>query len=145
MGTTVPESHQPILKRSLYGLLSTIRAKDGLISTNPVSFDWDCEFIRVSTRKERMKYKNLLANPIVSFCVVDDQDMTRYVEFRGRAELIDDPEGSLNKAIYRRQMGEEFDLDPPEAERVIIKIIPEQVSTPLLYDGQLEGITADNR
>lgn len=145
MGKTVPETHLPILENGFNGLLSTIRAKDGLISTNPVAFDWDGEHVRVSTLKERVKYKNLVANPNVTFCVIDPNDLTRYVEIRGHAELIDDPGGSLNKAIYLKMMGEEFDLDPPEAERVIIKIIAQQVSAPLLYGGQLEGIGADNR
>ncbi|MBK6278392.1 MAG: hypothetical protein IPF57_09830 [Gammaproteobacteria bacterium] len=39
--------------------------------------------------------------------------------------------------------GREFDLDEPGAERVIIKIIPTQVSTPTLYGGRLDRRAAD--
>lgn len=133
----VPESHLDILRNAHQGILSTIRHSDGLISSNPVAFDWDGEFVRVSTLKERVKYRNLLSNPQVTICIVDPRDPTRYVEIRGTAELIDDPEATLNRAIFRRFMGQEFDLDPPGAERVIIKIVPLQVSAPTLYGAKL--------
>ena len=32
---------------------------------------------------------------------------------------------------------EEFNFDPPDAERVIVTIVPDQVSAPLLYGGQM--------
>ena len=59
----VPQSHLHILETAIQGMLSTIRHKDGLISTNPVGFDWDGEFVRISTLKARVKYANLLADP----------------------------------------------------------------------------------
>jgi len=135
----VPDSHVGILETAKYGMLSTIRHKDGLISTNPVGFDWDGEYVRISTLKSRVKYGNLLANPMITFCVMDPQAGTRYIEIRGTAELTDDPDGSLNRAMFRRLTGMEFDLDEPGAERVIVKIVPSQVSTPTLYGGRLDA------
>jgi len=38
--------------------------------------------------------------------------------------------------LFRRMSGKEPNLDEPTAERVIIKIIPTQVSTPTLYGGR---------
>lgn len=137
MAATIPDSHKDILKKAIWGMVTTIRHKDGLPSTNPVSIDWNGEVIRFSTLKQRVKYRNLEKNPVLTVCVMDPQDMTRYIELRGHAELEDDPDGSLNRAIYRRLMGEEFTLDEPGAERVIVTLIPEQVSAPLLYGGQL--------
>lgn len=134
---SIPESHRPILESAIYAQVSTVRHKDGYISTNPMSFDWDGEYLRLSTLKQRVKYRNLLNNPQITVCIVDPKDMTRYVEIRGVAELADDPEGSLNRKMFRRLMGREFDLDPPGAQRVIIRVIPHQVSTPLLYGGKL--------
>lgn len=137
MSASIPESHLDILENAFSAMVTTLRHKDGLPSTNPVSFDWDGEYVRFSTLKQRVKYKNLLHNPLLTMCILDPHDMTRYVELRGRAEIKDDPEGEWNKAIYRRMMGEEFTLDAPDAERVIVKLIPEQVSAPLLYGGKL--------
>lgn len=133
----VPESHLDIMQE-LHGSVSTIRAKDGLISTNPVVFDFDGSYVRFSTLKSRVKYKNLLADPRITFCVVSRQDMTKYVEIRGTAILDDDPTGSFQLMLWQRMTGlDSFDLDPEGAQRVTVTIVPEQVSTPLLYGGQL--------
>lgn len=133
----IPESHLDILENAFSAMVTTIRHKDGLPSTNPVSFDWDGEFVRFSTLKQRVKYRNLLNNPLLTMCILDPRDMTRYIEIRGTAKVEDDPGGEWNKAIYRRLMGEEFTLDEPDAQRVIVTLIPQQVSAPLLYGGKL--------
>ncbi len=141
--TAVPHTHRDILETAVQGMMSTIRHADGLISTNPVGFDWDGEHVRISTLKSRVKYANLRANPQITFCVVDPLAPTRYIEIRGHAELIDDPGGELNRKIYRRHTGQEFNLDAPDAERVIVKIIPSQVSAPTLYGGKLDSIATE--
>jgi hypothetical protein len=101
-----------------------------------VGFDWDGEYVRLSTLKSRVKYRNLVANPLVTFCAVDPKMPMRYIEIRGYAEISDDPEGALSRKMFRRMSGKEPDHDEPTAERVIIKIIPTQVSTPKLYGGR---------
>lgn len=137
---SVPDSHKAILEAAVFAFVSTIRVKDQLISTNPVGFDWDGETFRFSTLKSRIKYRNLQADSRITICVLDPVNPTRYVEIRGRAELADDPDGSLNQKIYRKNMGSDFDLDEPDAERVIVTVMAEQVSTPLLYGGRLDHI-----
>ncbi|TXS96097.1 PPOX class F420-dependent oxidoreductase [Parahaliea maris] len=137
---TVPESHRHILETAVFAYVSTVRHKDQLISTNPVGFDWDDETFRFSTLKSRVKYRNMLADPRLSVCVMDPGAPTRYIELRGHAELEDDPEGALNQKIFRKNMGRDFDLDEPDAERVIVTLVCEQVSTPLLYGGRLDHI-----
>ena len=137
----IPEAHQALLAAHNYGLLSTIRKKDGLISTNPVSYVWDKEqaCVLISTIKSRLKYVNLQANPTVSFCVINASDHTKYVELRGFASLEDDTDRSFLRRQFRETSGGEeapADLDPPEAERVIVRIHPQQSSSPLLYGGR---------
>lgn len=137
---SVPDSHKAILETAVFAFVSTIRVKDQLVSTNPVGFDWDGETFRFSTLKSRVKYRNLQADSRITICVLDPVNPTRYVEIRGHAELADDPEGSLNQKIYRKNMGRDFDLDEPGTERVIVTVVAEQVSTPLLYGGRLDHI-----
>ncbi len=60
----IPEAHREILAANQLGVVSTIRHRDGLISSNPVTYSWDGECVRFSTIKGRMKYANLLANPV---------------------------------------------------------------------------------
>ncbi len=135
----IPEHCRGLLMENSLGLMTTIRHNDGRISTNPVGYVWDGESVRVSTLKSRMKYKNLVANPVITFCVVDQDDLTRYVELRGHATLEDDSDRSFLRLQFVRQSGGDeppANLDPPEAERVTIRIHPEQVSSPVLYGGR---------
>lgn len=137
---TVPESHRHILETAVFAYVSTIRARDQLISTNPVGFDWDGETFRFSTLKSRVKYRNMHNDDRLTVCIMDPAAPTRYIELRGRALLEDDPGGSLNQKIFQRNMGYAFNLDEPDAERVIVTLVLEQVSTPLLYGGKLDHL-----
>lgn len=135
----IPEAHRALLARNHFGLLSTIREQDGLISTNPVSYVFDGECVRISTLKSRVKHRNLLADPTVCFCVVDAADHTRYVELRGRASIEDDPDRAFLRRTFLEGPGHNEpppDLDAPEAERIIVRIHPVQSSSPLLYGGR---------
>ena len=135
----IPETGRALLDANSLGILTTIRHSDGRLSSNPVGYVWDGESLRSSTLKSRMKYKNLVANPMVTFCVVDQHDLTRYIELRGYASLEDDPDRSFLRLQFRRQSGGEeapANLDPPGEERVTIRIHPEQVSSPVLYGGR---------
>ena len=139
MSAEIPASHLDILEKEFMATVSTIRHKDGRISTNPISFDWDGEYLRFSTLKQRVKYRNLLADPQITVCVLSSENTTRYIEIRGRAVLEDDPEGAFQQAFWKKMTGEdEFRFDPPGAERVIVTVLAEQVSTPSLYGGKLE-------
>ena len=141
---TIPQSHLDIVEQEYLAMVSTIRHRDGLISTNPVSIDWDGEFVRFSTLKQRVKYRNLVANPQITLCITSSQDSTRYIEIRGTAELQDDPGGAFQRVMWKRFTGEdEFNFDPPDAERVIVKIVPLQVSTPSLYGGKMTTYTPE--
>lgn len=141
---TIPSTHLDIVEQEYLAMVSTIRHQDGLISTNPVSIDWDGQFVRFSTLKQRVKYKNLLANPQITLCLTSSKDTTRYIELRGTAELTDDPGGAFQRAMWKRFTGEDdFTYDPPGSERVIVKIVPLQVSTPNLYGGQMTAYTPE--
>ena len=142
--TTIPDTHLDIVEQEYLAMVSTIRHQDGLISTNPVSIDWDGEFVRFSTLKQRVKYRNLQANPQITLCITSSKDSTRYIEIRGTAELSDDPGGAFQRAMWKRFTGEdEFTFDPPGAERVIVKLVPIQVSAPSLYGGQMTTYTPE--
>jgi PPOX class probable F420-dependent enzyme len=135
----IPESHLDIME-GFQATVSTVRYRDGLISTTPITFDWDGKFVRFSTLKSRVKYKNLLDNPQITLCIISPSDFTRYIEIRGTAELTDDPGGAFNLAIFQRLTGmDDFPYDEADAQRVTVKIIPSQISTPSLYGGQLSS------
>lgn len=135
------KKHDALLRSTNLAMLSTVRARDGLISTNPVGFVWDGERIRISTLKSRLKYQNIAANPVVAFCLVEPSNPTQYLEVRGHATLEDDPDRSFSRLQFVTGSGGQeppADMDPPEAERAIIVIHPLQVSSPTLYGGRFD-------
>lgn len=89
MNTSIPDSHLDLLTRPLLGVLSTIMP-DGHPQSSLVWCGYDGEYAYVNTSRERQKGKNMARNPRVTLLVVDPEDIGRYIEIRGEAELIED-------------------------------------------------------
>lgn len=138
----IPDTHLDLLTSYYPATLTTIRCNDGNLSTNPVSFLWEQGAILISTLKSRMKYKNILADPRVAVCVVSPQNRMHYIELRGKATLEDDPQAQLNNRMFQLMTGQDApqDMDPPGAERAIIRLVPEQVSCPRVYGGRFHNM-----
>ncbi len=128
----IPERVRGLLdgKRRPIGHVCTLRP-DGRLSVNPVAVVLDGDELWVSTTKDRQKYANLRRDPRIAISVIDPDDVSRYVEIRGRAELSDDVDRRYIDRIAQLYMDKpRYDLDPPSAERVVVRILPEQVSAP---------------
>jgi len=126
----IPKSHQDILTNRPTGHLCTIR-KDGRLTVNPVGLMFDGEYVRVSTLKSRVKYKNLVRDRRVAISVPHRNNPNRYIEIRGIAELTDDADRSFVNSVAKAYMGVDvYPFDQPGDERAIITIHAEQVSAP---------------
>ena len=137
----ITPQQEAVLATTVIGLLSTLRHKDGRISTNPISYLWNGSEFEISTLKGRMKYRNMAANPQATLCVVSAQDPMHYVEVRGSVRLVDDPDRALFTAHFRKVAGgvePPEGMDAPGSERVMIILTPEQVSSPKMYGGQFD-------
>jgi PPOX class probable F420-dependent enzyme len=138
----IPGQYHTFLDKHFLAMLTTLRA-DGMLSTNPIGYVWDGRHIRVSTLKSRMKYKNILRDDRVCFCVQSPTNPMDYLEVRGHATLEDDPDLSFFREQFMRGMGGKeppAELDPPDAERVIIVIHPQQVSAPKIYGDRFDNL-----
>ena len=95
----------------------------------------------------RVKYTNLQANPLVSFCLVSQHNVMEYIEIRGYATLGDDSDRSFFRQQYQLGAGADqpADLDPPGSQHIVITIHPQQVSSPTLYGGRFYLETAVER
>ena len=114
------------------GFLTTLRP-DGHLSTNPVAVMLRDGEVWVSTTKDRRKYRNLVADARVTVCVMDRNNPNRYVEVRGRAELVDDPDRVVIDEFFRLLTGgDRYPFDRPGQERVTIVVKAEQVSAPAI-------------
>jgi PPOX class probable F420-dependent enzyme len=112
--------------------MTTMRP-DGRMSTNPVSMLYDGKRLRVSTVRSRKKVRNLVADERVTLCVVQPGNLNRYVEIRGRGVVEPDVDRAFINEIARVYMGvDEYPFDAPGDERVVVTVIPEQVSAPLV-------------
>jgi PPOX class probable F420-dependent enzyme len=129
------ERARPLLEGRPVAFVTTMRP-DGRMSTNPMALILDGDgmtgmTIRLSTTTNRKKYRNLKADERITICVVQADNLNRYVEIRGRATVEPDEGRAFIDRIARQYMDlERYPLDPPENERVIISVIPERVSMP---------------
>ncbi len=135
----VTPEQEELLLSTTFGMLTVLRP-DGFPSTNPISYYWNGETIQISTIKSRYKYKCLLKNDHVAFCVQSFENPMAYIEMRGKATVEDDPERKILRATFAQaNFGEPpEDLDPPGEERVAITIYPERIHSPQLYGGRFD-------
>lgn len=110
--------------------MTTMRP-DGRMSTNPVAVVLDDAGVWVSTVASRKKYRNLLADARVTLCVVQPDNLNRYVEIRGRATLEPDTDRAFIDTIARRYMGvDRYPFDRPSDERITVHVSIEAWSCP---------------
>jgi len=128
----IPEHARKLLEGTPIAFMSTMRP-DGRMSTNPVSALFDGDHVRVSTVRSRRKVRNLVADDRVTLCIVQPGNLNRYVEIRGRAVVEPDTDRAFIDEIARAYMGvDAYPFDAPGDERVVVTVIPEQVSAPLV-------------
>lgn len=108
-------------------ILSTINA-DGRPQSSQIFVLEDGDTVVFSTLEGRLKTRNMQRDPRVSLLVVGVED-TRYVEIRGHVEITEDPENTLGQKMYDRYMGGATHPDEPGAERLIVRIIPDKLTT----------------
>jgi PPOX class probable F420-dependent enzyme len=116
----IPANYAHLLDQPLYGHLGTIRP-DGAVQVNPMWFDWIDGTLRFTHTTKRQKFRNLQANPAMSFSIVDPDNPFRYLELRGRlAEVIPDPEGEFYVHLGKRYGNAEQTAPRDKADRVIL-------------------------
>ena len=127
----IPERVRPLLQGRPIAFVTTMRP-DGRMSTNPMALMFDGETIRLSTTTHRKKHRNLLADDRITICVVQPDNLNRYVEIRGRATIAADTDRAFINALTRHYGIEKYTYDRPEDVRVILTVIPERISSPTI-------------
>lgn len=115
----VPENLAYLLERPFYGVLGTIRP-DATVQVSPMWFERVGDTIRFTHTVKRAKYRNLQANPSMSFAVFDPELPFRHLELRGHlAEVIADPEAAFFERLAARYGKPEMKT-PDAPDRVIL-------------------------
>jgi PPOX class probable F420-dependent enzyme len=89
----VPDSHRDLLERPICAVLATVLSS-GFPQANVVWCGFDGTNVLVSTTAERTKARNMAARSVATILVVDPIDGNRFIQIRGRAEIMQD--GALN-------------------------------------------------
>lgn len=132
MSRPVPEAAHDILTDLPTGHVATLRP-DGRLSVNPVALLFEDGLVRFSTTKDRVKYTNLLADNRIAICVPHRNNPNRYIELRGRAEIEEDADRRFIDRVAQHYMNvDRYPFDRPDAERVTVTIVAEQVSMPAI-------------
>ncbi len=85
----LPEANRDLLEGAHVAHLATVRS-DGNLQSNPVWFDWDGTYAKISQTKARQKFRNLTDDPHVALSITDPGNPYRYLEVRGVVDKIED-------------------------------------------------------
>ena len=123
MPLPLTEAARAILDAPHTAVLATSNA-DGRPQSSVIFVKRDGDTIVFSTVEGRLKARNMRRDPRVSLLVASNPG--RYVEIRGSVEIAADPEKVLLHEMYARYMGGATPPPEPDAERLIVRIVPEK-------------------
>ncbi len=110
---------------------------DGAPQTSVIFITQEGDDIVFSTIKGRRKTTNMLRHPGVNLLVhrlpVGDA-YPPYATISGPVELVDDPDGSFHQVMYDIHMGGATPPAEPGAERVIVRMKPDRIYVPPLFE-----------
>ncbi len=102
------EEAAAFIEKEHHGVLVTL-LPDGRPHAAPIVYAASGGFAEISTTRGRVKTKNLMRDPRAALCVLPESGWYPYLSAEGRAELVEDPDGQKNLALYRRITGRDPD------------------------------------
>ncbi len=105
----------------------TTMLPSGMPMTHVMWVDASKDYVLLNTEVHRRKYRNVVANPLVTVTVMDGANPYHYVEVRGRVvEEVRGPEARSHiDELSEKYTGEPYGPEI-QSERVILKIGPER-------------------
>jgi PPOX class probable F420-dependent enzyme len=124
---TVPDSHRDLLDAPV-ATLATVGA-DGRPQVSAVWFLSDDNGVRVSLNTSRQKTKNLAENRAATLFILDTANPARYLELRGDATVVADPDYAFADQVGAKYGGVDLrNMDQPGESRVVVTIEPVRVN-----------------
>jgi PPOX class probable F420-dependent enzyme len=123
----IPPDYLDLLEGPHTAILTTLFG-DGSPQASPVWFAFDGHAVKVSTRVELAKLRNVRRDPRVSFTIVDPKRPLRYIEIRGTVTISSDDDYSVRDAVVRKHgYADGSSFDPPGQRRVALTIVPTRI------------------
>lgn len=128
MSVAIPSELASLLDTTAVALVSTIGPK-GEPQTTPIWFLYEGGVVRFSLVDGRQKLRNLQRDPRASVVIVDPAEPTRYLELRGRVELVPDPHLALEREVAIKYRGAHDDVEPPGTLRFAATLTADRVTS----------------
>jgi len=130
MATTIPTSHEDLLRKPAFAHLATLNT-DGSPQVTPVWVDYDGTHVIVNTARGRVKARNLQREPRVAMSIADPENPYRYMGIQGRVVEMTEKGGDAHiDKMAKKYLGKDtYPYRAPGEVRVIVKIAPEKVHT----------------
>ncbi|MCH1882510.1 PPOX class F420-dependent oxidoreductase [Agrococcus sp. ARC_14] len=125
-GESIPESHRDLLLGAHIASVATLEP-DGSPQVTATWVDLVDGLVVIPVKRRLRKTKNALRDARVTVLVVDREEPERFIEVRGLAELVPDPESTLVQRIWPRYHGVAWTADDQGAERLQLRIRPTRV------------------
>ncbi|HTN80738.1 MAG TPA: PPOX class F420-dependent oxidoreductase [Acidimicrobiales bacterium] len=123
---SIPESHRDLLDAQV-ATLATV-GDDGRPQQSEVWFLAEDGAVKISLCSARQKTKNLLANPAIGVLIIDTAAPHRYLEIRGDAALVADPDYVFADRVGAKYGGADLrKLDKPGEVRYVVTINPTRI------------------
>lgn len=108
MTVAIPESHQDLLAKPIYAVLTTVMP-DGQPQSTIVWVNLEDGFVCFNTARGRQKDKNLARNPKVTVALLDPEDPFRWLEVRGTVDGGDEEDGVAHiERLSRKYTGQGY-------------------------------------
>jgi PPOX class probable F420-dependent enzyme len=124
----IPDEFHPLLYSTAVAFVSTLGV-NGAPQVTPIWFSFDGDRVRFSLVDGRQKLKNLRRDPRVAVLVVDPAQPTYYVELRGRADLVADPDLELERLVSIKYTGGWTDGETPGTHRFAATVDVERITS----------------
>ncbi len=113
-----------LLREPQLAHLATVES-DGTPHVTPVWVDTDGEHVIFNTAKGRVKYDNIVRNPVVAVSVVDKADDYRTLWLKGTAELVEEGADAHIDSLAKKYLGQDtYPFRKPGEVRVIVRVTP---------------------
>ncbi|GAB3462807.1 PPOX class F420-dependent oxidoreductase [Actinophytocola sediminis] len=126
MPITFDDATRELLDGKNFATVATLNP-DGGPQTSVVWILRDADTVVFSSTAGRQKARNLTRDPRVSLTVFDTANPYRTVEIRGTAEVVDDHDRAVQRAVSHKYLGEDSPRDPDGTRRVVVRVIPQVV------------------
>ena len=105
----------------------TVNLRSGRAMTHVMWVDADDDHVLINTEVHRAKFRAIERDPRVTVTIWQRDDPYTYAEVRGRVvETTRGPEARAHiDALSRKYLGQDYDADRIQSERVILRIEPE--------------------